>query len=50
MITNVKPTVFQGEKNTHTHTHTHTHTQQLVSNHGVTTLKNTAVQKTNAIW
>jgi hypothetical protein len=39
MITNVKPTVFQQTK-----------TQQFVSNHGVTSLKNTAVKKTNALW
>jgi hypothetical protein len=39
MITNVKPTVFQQTK-----------TQQFVSNHPVTSLKNTAVEKTNALW
>jgi len=39
MITNVKPTVFQQTK-----------TQQFFSNHGVTSLKNTAVKKTNALW
>jgi hypothetical protein len=39
MITNVKPTVFQQTK-----------THQLVSNHGVTSLKNTAVKKTTVLW
>jgi hypothetical protein len=39
MITYVKPTVFQ-----------QTNTQQFVSNHGVTSLKNNAVKKTNALW
>ena len=39
MITNVKPTVFQQTK-----------TQQFFSNHGVTSLKNTPVKKTNALW
>ena len=39
MITNVQPTELQQTK-----------TQQFVSKHGVTSLKNSAVKKTNAWW